>query len=218
MKHIKKKLLIVLSALVVFTTMMAGCGQSFDASKYLQAILDNSYKNDPSGILEQKIGTKEEANAIYEEGIQNNVDIVTAEIPLTEESEARLRDLFCQVYANSKYTVGEAEKQDDDSYLVTVTYQPVSIMSDSETIFEEKVTELTNDISDRVASGEEISEEEINTLVVDAYIDCLNDAMNSFTYGEESSMQVRVAKNSDNVYEPDSSDLETLENAILSLQ
>ena len=58
MKTMKKVALMLCAVLAI--GMMAGCG-SFDASAYVKAVLDNSYKNDSTGYVDQKIATKEEA-------------------------------------------------------------------------------------------------------------------------------------------------------------
>ena len=49
-----KKCVAVLAMAVVTLT---GCA-SFDASAYLKAILDNSYKNDSTAFVEQKVGDR----------------------------------------------------------------------------------------------------------------------------------------------------------------
>ena len=68
-----KKCVAVLAMAVVTLT---GCA-SFDASAYLKAILDNSYKNDSTAFVEQKVGTKEEAAELYQQGIDANMNQLT---------------------------------------------------------------------------------------------------------------------------------------------
>ena len=62
MKAMKKCEAVLAMAVVTLT----GCA-SFDASAYLKAILDNSYKNDSTAFVEQKVGTKEEAAELYQQ-------------------------------------------------------------------------------------------------------------------------------------------------------
>ena len=50
----------VLALLLTALLTLCGCRQEFDASSYLKAILDNSYKHDPTAFLDQEIGTEEQ--------------------------------------------------------------------------------------------------------------------------------------------------------------
>ena len=59
MKSIMKKMSMILVGVLLISTFTA-CAK-FDASAYVKAILDNSYYNDATGILEQEVGTAEEA-------------------------------------------------------------------------------------------------------------------------------------------------------------
>lgn len=43
----------VLALLLTALLTLCGCRQEFDASSYLKAILDNSYKHDPTAFLDQ---------------------------------------------------------------------------------------------------------------------------------------------------------------------
>ena len=54
----------VLALLLTALLTLCGCRQEFDASSYLKAILDNSYKHDPTAFLDQEIGTEEQAEEL----------------------------------------------------------------------------------------------------------------------------------------------------------
>ena len=110
MKTMKKVALMLCAVLAI--GMMAGCG-SFDASAYVKAVLDNSYKNDSTGYVDQKIATKEEAEKIYNQGLDQEMDafISGAGISVSDEIKADFRQLFADLYAATDYTVGESEFQ-----------------------------------------------------------------------------------------------------------
>jgi len=59
MKRMRKVALLLVAALAA--AVLGGCGGSFDASAYVKALMDNSYKGDSSAFVEQKVGTKEQA-------------------------------------------------------------------------------------------------------------------------------------------------------------
>lgn len=214
MKVMKKCAAAMLAALMAIVG-VTGCGASFDASAYLKAILDNSYKNDSTAFVEQKLGTKEEAAELYQQGIDANIEQLS-DFTLDEETLSELESVFCEVYAKADYTVGEAEKQDDNSYIVKVTYRPMTlfteVMSSYETALEDKAAEFTQ----RVENGEEISEEEIEQIAIQLYIEAIKTELADIQYGEESTMVIRIELN-DNVYTPNENDVMNLEYALLGM-
>lgn len=213
----KKQLYLFLFAALFILLSFAGCGREFDASGYLKAILDNSYKHDPSAFLEQEIGSEEEAEQLFQEGIDTNIAALTESAPVSQEQEQSFREIFERIYSKADYTVGEAEKQEDDSYVVTVTYRPMTLFADTQSQLEEQTEELTNSYMDQIAAGGEVPDEETLTGEIMAlYMGILQDAADNINYGEENSCQVRIQLDG-NVYTPNTDDLMTLENGILGV-
>ena len=95
----KKRMATLLLVMVMAVGMFSGCGAKFDASKYLQAQLDNSYKNDSSLIIEQKIDTKENAEKVYEQVLDNQVDGFFTGVDVSDEVKSRYRDIFADMLA-----------------------------------------------------------------------------------------------------------------------
>ena len=84
----KMKKVMVLLAAVLVAAMLGGCGGSFDASQYVKALLDNSYKGDSEAFVKEKVGTKEEAEKLYIEGIDTEMASITDQTQVSEELEA----------------------------------------------------------------------------------------------------------------------------------
>ena len=122
MKKLVRKIALVLSCIMMMG-LLGGCGEKFDASAYLKALLDNSYKNDATAIVEMEIATAEEAAALYEEGLQGELDMMLTTAGITEDQIPGIRDIMADMLAGAKYTVGEAVEQEDGSFVVTVTYE-----------------------------------------------------------------------------------------------
>ena len=55
MKMKRLKTVAVMLMAVLALGLFGGCGISFDASAYIKALLDNSYKNDSAEFVAQKI-------------------------------------------------------------------------------------------------------------------------------------------------------------------
>lgn len=210
----KKKLSIIL-ACIMLVGLLGGCGNSFDTSAYLKALLDNSYMNDSSQLVSMKIATADEASEIYEEGLDDLVDAMLYGVyGLSDEDEEQWRQVLADVLAGAKYTVGESKKQDDGSYVVTVTYQKMNVYGPAMDACMVLAEEKNQEWEDAYANGEEIpSNEEMMVWAAMALKDCVADSLKNVTYGEEQTLTVKV-KIEDNVWTPSMSDIETLGTAL----
>ncbi len=209
MKAMKKCVAVLAMAVVTLT----GCA-SFDASAYLKAILDNSYKNDSTAFVEQKVGTKEEAAELYQQGIDANMNQLTG-YTMDDATKAEMEKLFGDIYAAADYTVGEAEK-DGKNFNVTVTYRPMTLMTDATDAYMAALEEKTTEITQRAMNGEEVSDEEIEKMAIDLYLSTFKDQLANIQYGEETSMVIKIEL-TDNVYAPNQTDLANFEAAVLGL-
>ncbi len=221
MKKISKKIAI-LFILVLSTGLLGGCGKQFDAAAYVKALLDNSYKNDSTAFVEQKLGTAEEALEIYNQGIEHAIsDILIDEemetFSVSDELMEEYRKTFETVFSNVSYTVGEAQKQEDGSYTVKVIYESMDVFDNAMADYDLKVAEWTEQLSAGAVAGEGLPEEEelYNTLFT-MLKDCINEAVSNTGYSQSKEMTVRVEL-SDGVYSPNQSDIETLEYNLLGL-
>ena len=115
------------------------------------------------------------------------------------------------------YTVGEAVKQEDGSYMVMVTYETMDVFAKAMSDYDERVAEWTESLSADVIAGEEFPEEEelYNTLF-ELLKDCINDAVSNVGYSAPQEMTIKVEL-SDGVYSPNQSDIEALEYNLLGL-
>lgn len=209
MKAMKKCVAVLAMAVVTLT----GCA-SFDASAYLKAILDNSYKNDSTAFVEQKVGTKEEAAELYQQGIDANMNQLTG-YTMDDATKAEMEKLFGDIYAAADYTVGEAEK-DGKNFNVTVTYRPMTLMTDATDAYMAAIEEKATEITQRAMNGEEVSDEEIEKMAIDLYLSTFKDQLANIQYGEETSMVIKIEL-TDNVYAPNQTDLANFEAAVLGL-
>lgn len=206
----KKKFSIIL-ACIMLVSVLGGCGNSFDASAYLKALLDNSYKNDSSQIVSMKIATAEEASELYEQGLDAEVSSMASSVGnLSSEQEEAYRKLFADVLAGAKYTVGEAEKQDDGSFVVTVSYEQMNVFEPAMEAYLEAIL-AANDSGIEFASNDEMTDWLATTLK-----DCIEDSLKNVTYDEPQTATVKISIK-DNVWTPSQSDLMNLEEVFFDL-
>ncbi len=217
MKKMKKLALALVCAMLV--CVLGGCAMSFDAAAYTKALLDNSYKNDPTAFVDMKIGTAEEAAALYEQGLDAEMAaIVTGSgMELTEEQEVVYRELFADILAGVKYTVGEAEKQEDNSYVVTVTYEQLNVFGPAMEAYVARITALTEEwMTAALTGGTTPSEDEMMDAIIMELATCLENSLAAATYDEPATTTIRIELN-DRVYAPNQDDLANLEMVLFDL-
>jgi hypothetical protein len=190
---------------------LGGCTSNKDISKYFEALLDTSYKNDISGFVDIKLGTEDEAKALYNQGIDEGVAAFCDSLSVPEGLDEDFRTLYMNMLKMVKYEVGSAVKQSDGSYNVTVTYEKMNIFQPTVEIYEENVAEVANEWAN---SEENIDEEEKQRQVILEFKNSMETAMSQVTYDEPKDMTVRIEL-VDNKYTPNMSDVKELEKALL---
>ncbi len=205
MKKLKMMVLILMSAF--FLISLSGCGTTFDASGYLNALLDNSYKNDSTAFVQMKIGSAEEATVLYEQGLDAEVAAMglSSDRGITEEEIATSREVFAKMLAGVRYTVGDAVLQENNDYLVTVTYEQMNIYAPTMELYLKKLTELNTEWEANPPTEAEQAKEILMTAIT-----CMDEALALVTYDEPATTTVRVALKN-NVYYPNEEDLLNLE-------
>ena len=145
MRMKRLKTVAVMLVAVLALGLFGGCGISFDASAYIKALLDNSYKNDSAEFVAQKVGSAEEASTLYEQGIESELTALLAGNTVSDELKDEYRQVLKDIFKAVKYTVGDAEKQDDGSYIVTVNYEQMQIFGAAMDSYMTKVEDMTNE-------------------------------------------------------------------------
>jgi hypothetical protein len=190
---------------------LGGCTSNKDISKYLEALLDTSYKNDVSGFVDIKLGTEDEARALYNQGIDEGVAAFCDSLSVPEGLDDEFRSLYMDMLKMVKYEVGSAVKQSDGSYNVTVTYEKMNLFKAAVDIYEDGVASIVNDWAN---SEENIDEEEKQRQVILEFKNSMETAMSQVTYDEPKDMTVRIEL-VDNKYTPNMNDVKELEKALM---
>lgn len=216
MKRMMKKVSVLITGILLLGT-LAACAK-FEASPYVKAILDNSYYNDPSGIVEQGIGTEEDAAAIYEQGIQAQLDAMLTDTTISDELYEEYRQFYKDLYSSVKYTVGEATEVDENTIEVAVTYQKMNLFVNAMSAYEGMITELVTTWTETALSGGEVpSDEQMNEELFATLKSCMIDALANATYSEDASLTIRVELK-DDVWTPNQEDLMNLEYSLFDLE
>lgn len=213
----KMKKLSMILACVMLAAFLGGCGASFDAAGYISAILDNSYKNDSSKFVSMKIGTAEEAAETYEEALNGEVDTLiglSGAGPVSDEQRAQVEAIMKDIYAKTKYTVDGAEKQDDGSYVVTVTYEQINVFGPA---MEAYMADMESLEAELLNAAEMPSEDELMERLMTSYIDSFNNALAGVTYDAPATATIKVLVK-DQVWQPDSADVIAFETSLFDIE
>lgn len=218
MKKMVKKVSALFAGILAMGVFAACAGEKFDASAYLTAILDNSYYNNPTAIVEQEIGTEEEANAIYEQGIDAQMEAMLTGVTISDELSKEYRQFYKDLYSSVKYTVGEATEVDENTIEVTVTYEKMNVFDKAMVTYTAKVDELAAAWTQAALNNEEVpSDEAMNEEIFAVLKECMSAALAEASYDAPATLKIRVEL-ADNVWTPNQEDLLKLEYALFDFE
>ncbi len=212
----KGKWVSVLLIAALAAVLLGGCG-SFDASGYVKALLDNSYLGDSNAFVNQKVGTKEQAEELYEQGIETEMSSLTSQIQLSEELQEEFRAVLKEVFKNVKYTVGEAKKN-GDTYEVEVKYQKMNIFATALESFNTKSEEYMAEMTEKATNGEETpSDSEVNEEVFRLLKEAIQDSLANASFAEEASTIIHIELKN-NTWTPNEDDVYQLEQLLFDIE
>lgn len=190
--------------------LLGGCSSDKNIKTYLQALLDASYKNDPAAFVEMKLGDESAAQAFYEQGIDTGVSVFCSRLGVSEAYEDSFRQIYMDMLGRVRYTVDEAERQSDGSYLVTVSYEKMNIFQPALALHEENVAAM---MAEWTNASEIPAEEEMIAAVYNEFKTSMETVLAQVQYDAPASMKVRIELR-DNVYTPNADDIAELEKAL----
>lgn len=218
-KTIKKHLIIVmLTALMLLS--LTGCSLLGNSKKtyanYVTSLLDTNYKADFTDYMKITNATQEEAQTVYDDGIDYLADALMAAYGVkdTEGSDikAQFQTLAKDIYSHASYEVSDVTNT-DGTYTVTVTIYPIDILVSTY----DDVAAYIENMNQRVAAGD------YDDYELDAYeneyaqgiIDILTDALPNVGNGEGVSVTVTIQDNGEYYYISDD-DFLALDKAMLA--
>lgn len=195
---------------VLTVGILGGCTSDNTVKTYLQALLDASYKNDSGAFVDMKLGTAEDAQKLYEQGIDTGVSVFCSRLGVSEEYEDEFRQIYMDMLGKVRYTVDTAEKQSDGSYIVSVSYEKMNIFKPALELHQENVAVMVETWEN---SAEPPAEEEMVDAVFLEFKNSMETVLAEVQYDEAVTMTVRIEL-VDNVYTPNTDDIAELEKAL----
>ena len=205
MKNMGKKIRYI-AFFIGVCVLLAGCGKKFDASGYTKAVLDVSYKNEIQKYVELTGADEKEADKIFEDNLQNNMDIMLQEFSgyeLPDELEEKYRKLFSDMMKQVKYTVAE----------------PMLIFNDTYQELQKQTEDYATQVSNEVMNGASLpSETDMQTHVFEIYHDILRNYLDQgMKYGDPETITVHVNKDDKNVYTIADEDISKIDGKVMAM-
>ncbi len=220
----KKTIGIIIGAVAVTIVLgiivIMGMNRDFDAQKYVNVILDYTFKGKADGAeelfeedsLAQLEKQYEENTAAFVE--QNVVGKIEVESEMKEKYTALCKDIFQAM----KYHVKKTEKISSNEYRVTVEYQAANVFP----VYKETTSREAAQMMAKVEKGEyRGTTEEINLQMqrdtINNNYELLNTAYQNVQYGEKEQVVFTVKRDTNEAFALDSAELSEFLVKILSL-
>lgn len=207
----KLKLLAVLTACIFAAGILGGCASDAAVKSYIQALLDASYKNDQTAFVEMNLGTAEEAQALYEQGIDNGVSVFCGKIGASEEYREEFRSTYVNLLSKVRYNVEEAKKQKDGSYVVVLSYEKMKVFKPAQEKYQKNSTAMIEKW--KKSSDKMPSEEDMKREVTLEFKRIMDEVLENVQYEAPASISIKI-EIKDNVYTPNADDVAKLEAAL----
>lgn len=200
----KMRRLIAAGLAVMMCLGLTACGKDFDAAGYTKSVLDANYHAEYADYAKFRNISEDEAKAEVVDAMDEQITSAFVGMNVTDEDKAKYIEAADKVYALAKYEVGEAEKQDDGSFIVKVTVEASDAFQLSAGYVEELAVEYANE-------GQDPSD---TSVLVAILVESFERGIENNSYSEATTVEVKVTESGDNVYGIDQSEMDALESAM----
>ncbi|HBA64085.1 MAG TPA: hypothetical protein DCZ20_09545 [Lachnospiraceae bacterium] len=206
--------------LILCAASLTGCEKDFDAQGYVQAVLDQLFQGEvdgAAGIMEDV--TKEELREQYEQALAGFVDNnIISGMDVSDAMRADYIEVCRRIFRSMRYNVQSAEKVSKTEYKVSVEISPADVFSR----FVEGVKQDSEEILQKARNGEYSgTEEEISAQMQSEFLwhsyELLSTYSEEITYGDKTTVTLRVTAGEDKQFSIDEEELEELKIKILRL-
>ena len=185
MKRIYRTASALLTAALLMTMLLTGCGETSsssikdDAENYVKAVLDlmctGTY--DHSVTFGDVASGREQDSR--DEMIAGIVSSIAKDNDLNEEQRARLEDCLTRAFSACRYTIKDVRESEDGGCDVTVSIEPLKVFEGISDALNSKVGELTGDGEAMIA----MSPEEQTAALAEVLLSQLDQNLENPQYG-----------------------------------
>lgn len=214
-----KKILIGVSVGIIILASAVGIYlyvNRFNASEYVQAVLDVSYKNKTTLYQEVADVSEKEAKAVFEKNLDATMKgFDTSDMP--DSLKGKYRELFGEIAKKVNYTVGEAKKEKDGTYTVSVKIKPITLFTDTYDTFLSRAEQYAKEVTDHVTKGAQMpTDEEMQEKIYQIYYEVLKEQTAAgMLYGRAADVVLHIEKAGRGIYEIRQKDMEKLDGLLI---
>ena len=221
----KMKRFAALALALGLTLTLGACKKSglstFDAKAYVEGLLKETYLGEFDEGYMTLVGiTEEEAQATYENSLDvesnNFYYFYDIEYP-TEEFHEKMMDLYKRIYAHAKFEVVSAAAQDDGSFSVKLSIEPINIVQLAEAKFEEAMQPFYDkypmEVQQAMSDAEyEAMDQEYAQMILDLYESVMPEIGNE----EVQSLVVQIEMDAEGYYSLNDPDFGRIDELIIN--
>lgn len=220
----KMKRFAALALALGLTLALSACNQgisTFDAKVYMEGMLKQTYLGEfDEGYLTLVDSNEDEAQGIYE----NTLDVESQffcyfyDIYYPSDTQMeQIKDLYGRIYAHTKFEVVSAAKQDDGSFSVKLSIEPINIVKLAEAKLEEALepfyTKYENaDIDNMTDEEYEAYDQEFAQIIIDTYESVMPEIGNE----EAKSLSVQIEEDEEGYYSLIDDDFDRIDAMIIN--
>lgn len=205
----------IIACILSVVILTAGCGSFFNASAYVQASLDASYKGDFSRYKRLVNITEDQMQADYESGYQSEVDVFAQLFgvkTMTDNSRDKLTNLYKTLYQNVSYQVGES-KNDKDGFAVEVKIKPITVFKDNLAGIDAAVQQFNE--QNLAGAYVNLTTEQFEDTYVQTILNVINPSLENLPYGDEKTLTLNLYKAENRAYYIDENNLSSMKKAVI---
>ena len=206
----KKVLALMLGFIFVISATACGGATKFDAEAYVRGVLDANYKQKYDEYAKTRGISEKDAKAEIEDTLDEQVDTELSGLEdlgtFTEEEKQEYKDMLVKIDNLAKYEVKEAKEDKDGNFTVTIEVTP----SDVYQTLEDNSTAVAQEMMDQ---GQDVSQADAS-MFQDLLIQSMQKSIDGNTYGDTTTIEIAVTKDSDGQYEISDSDMEKISTAL----
>lgn len=221
----KMKRFAALALALGLTLTLGACKKSglstFDAKAYVEGLLKETYLGEFDEGYMTLVGiTEEEAQATYENSLDvesnNFYYFYDIEYP-AEEFHEKMMDLYKRIYAHAKFEVVSAAAQDDGSFSVKLSIEPINIVQLAEARFEDTMQPFYDkypaDVQQAMSDAEyEAMDQEYAQMILDLYESVMPEIGNE----EAQSLVVQIEMDAEGYYSLNDPDFGRIDELIIN--
>lgn len=194
---------LLLSVVMLFSGTACGKEPDFDASGYVKGYLDTCTKGDGATYASLCGVDTSETDALYESGIEDLTNAYLSGVTVSEESSQKVKDSLKNLIGQAKYTVSEAQKNEDGTYSVSVESDPLLITlsekrmkkigKKSFDIYYEKYETIGEKATNHDNNKDGIDYDKYYEIFAKQFVKYVNNMAKHPTYGAHTSITVTIS-------------------------